>query len=67
MGRARKYPIQDLVVGESVFIPWEPLGQKLTYRDRNRICAAIRQEERRSGKRFERRSKASGLRVRRVS
>lgn len=66
MPRGRKYPIRALEVGQSVLIPWDEdaSGAKTKYQDR--IHAAVRQEQIKFGKVFERRREISGLRVRRV-
>lgn len=66
MARARKYPIGDLSVGESVLIPWIEDGVGLPAKDQDPIHAAVRQEQRRTGRRFARRREAGGLRVTRI-
>lgn len=66
MARARRYPIRDLRVGDSVLIPWVEDGAGEVAKDQDRIHAALRQEQRRRGVTFERRAEPAGLRVKRV-
>ncbi len=60
--KTRRYPIQDLLVGQGVIIPWT--SDQLTYPSVKRAKAmnqAVRQYQKRSGKKFELSLKASGV------
>ncbi len=65
MARPRLYPVHLLEVGQSLFFPWfkDDQGRRL---NRESLPAAVRQEQRRFGKRFLRRSDHWGIRVTRV-
>lgn len=67
MSRAAKYPIRNLKVGQSVLIPWNEDDAGNVLKDQRTIDAAIRQEQRRFQKQFERRRTLAGLKVRRIS
>lgn len=66
MARARKYPIGDLGVGESIVIPWVEDRAGEIAKDQDRIHAAVRQEQRKTDKKYTRRWESGGLRVTRV-
>lgn len=65
--RQQKYPIQDLQVGECVTLIWvhRPDGQP-DLKIGDSMNRAVRQEEKRKGKKFERMPTPSGLLVTRV-
>lgn len=67
MARARKYPIGAVGVGDSVLIPWIEDGSGGIAKDQDPIHAAVRQEQRRTGKLFQRRREPGGLRVTRTA
>lgn len=67
MPRAAKYPLRNLKVGQSILIPWNEDENGEVLKDQRTIHAAVRQEQRKFNKLFERRKTIAGLKVRRVS
>lgn len=66
--RKQKYPIQDLLIGEKILLSWNTQSNGWPdVKKNNSMLRAIRQEEARKGKKFQRYSSAAGLLVKRVS
>lgn len=65
--RANKYPIQHLEVGQSTVLPWQsgPDG-KPDFVANESMQRAVRQEEARKGKKFEKEPRSAGLFLRRI-
>lgn len=64
MKRITKYPIQDVQVGESVVLPYAMMQNGWPdVKSNNNMLRAIRQEEKRKGKRFERIPIGAGLKL----
>lgn len=65
-GRPRKYPLDQLEIGQSTVIPWreDEFGRRLKNQDPLRC--AVQQDERRSGRQFLRVPLPSGLQVTRM-
>lgn len=65
--KTAKYPIQDLKVGESITLSWQVNGfGRPDVNKNNSMNRAIRQEEKRKDKKFERYPSAAGLRLVRI-
>lgn len=52
VGRPRRYPIDFIKIDEYVLFPWESFDMRNATKELELLNAAIRQEERRFGKRF---------------
>ena len=66
-GRPRLYPIHWLKIGEAMMIPWQVYGGlDVRPKNLNKLNAAIRQEEKRYGKRFLRQKRPAALKVTRT-
>ncbi len=64
----KKFPIQDLEVGQQVLLPWRSDSKGYPDPVKNAsMNRAVRQEESRKGKKFERIPQAAGLLVIRIS
>lgn len=65
-GRPRKYPIHILGIGDSILLPWllDPKGSRSTHQQP--IHDAIKQEQRRFGKKFKKEYQVYGVLVTRV-
>jgi hypothetical protein len=65
VGRPRKYPINDLAVGQSIILPW-CVDNRGVRTDQKSMHVAIHQEERKFQKKFRTQGSPAGLVVTRI-